>query len=64
MEQGVVIDLDSSLSLAAAKLSLDLRLPMADSIILATARAHDATLWTMDSDFEGMGGVRFQPARG
>ena len=36
-----------------------LRLPMADSIILATALAYDATLWTQDVDFEGFDGVRY-----
>ena len=40
-------------------LSLELRLPMADSIILATAQAYDATLWTQDVDFEGVAGVRY-----
>ena len=58
MEQGAVVDLNASLALAAAKLSSDLKLPMADSIMLATARAFDATLWSQDSDFEGMDGVR------
>ena len=59
MEQGRVVDLDSALSMAAARLSVDLRLPMADSIILATAKVHDAVLWTQDADFEGIEGVRY-----
>jgi predicted nucleic acid-binding protein len=59
MRRGLVVDLDADLALAAAKLSHDLKLPMADSIILATARAHDATLWTQDDDFEGIPGVRY-----
>jgi predicted nucleic acid-binding protein len=46
MQQGAVIDLDAPLALAAARLSVDLRLPMADSVILATARSHAAILWT------------------
>lgn len=61
MMQGDVADLDASLALDAAKLSLDLGLPMADSIILATAQAHNATLWTQDSDFADMPNVRFFP---
>ncbi len=59
MLQGLVVELDSSLSLNAAKLSIDLGLPMADSIILATARAHNAVLWTQDEDFKEIEGVRF-----
>lgn len=49
--------------MAAARLSADLCLPMADSIILATARAHDAVLWTQDADFEGIEGVCYTPRR-
>ncbi len=59
MEQGTVVDLNAALALAAAKLSTDLRLPMADSIMLATARAYGAALWSQDADFEGMEGVRY-----
>ena len=61
MQQGRVVELTSAIALLAAKLSLDAKLPMADSMILATAHAHDATLWTQDSDFEGLPGVRFFP---
>ena len=53
MLQGRVVELSSSLALDAAKLSLDSGLAMADSIILATARAEDAVLWTQDAHFEG-----------
>ena len=59
MSRGLITPLDIELSLGAAKLSLELRLPMADSIILATARAHNAVLWTQDSDFQGLEGVRY-----
>jgi predicted nucleic acid-binding protein len=59
MMQGRVIDLDPVLALSAAAISTDLRLPMADSIILATARAYGATLWTQDADFENIEGVRY-----
>jgi predicted nucleic acid-binding protein len=63
MQQGAVIEFDSTLALAAAKLSADLKLPMADSIMLATARQTGAVLWTQDADFEGMEGVRYVRAR-
>ena len=61
MQQGHVIELDVPLSLNAAKLSCELKLPMADSIILATARANMAVLWTQDADFSGIQGVRYFP---
>ena len=59
MQQGQVVGLDLPLALSAAKLSAELRLPMADSIILATARSHQAILWTQDADFSGLEGVRY-----
>jgi predicted nucleic acid-binding protein len=59
MARGMVVDLDANLALNAAKLSVDLRLSVADSIILAVARAHDATLWTQDVDFKNIDGVRY-----
>ena len=54
MQRGMVVDLDSRLAIAAAQLSHTLRLPMADRIILATARAHKARLYTMDADFKDL----------
>ena len=59
MRQGRVIDLDGTLALSAARISLDLKLPLADSVILATARAHGATVWTQDSGFKGIEGVKY-----
>jgi predicted nucleic acid-binding protein len=59
MTRGQVVDLDSRLALSAAKLSVDLGLPMADSVMLTTARAHEATLWKQDADFEGVEGVEY-----
>jgi predicted nucleic acid-binding protein len=58
MRQGRTVDLDFSLALSASKLGQEWKLPLADSIILATARAHGATIWTQDADFEGLEGVR------
>ena len=59
MMQGLVVNLDAELALSAARLSLDLSLPMADSVILATARAHQATLWTQDEHFKSIDGVEY-----
>lgn len=61
MKQGVEVDLDGGLALFAAQLGLEHHLPMADSIILATARMHRAALWTQDRDFDGLEGVRYFP---
>ena len=60
MQQGRIVDLDGPLALSAAKLSVEAKLPLADSIVLATARLAGATLWTQDGDFEGMSGVKFR----
>ncbi len=62
MQRGRVVDLDTNLAIAAAEISAESGLPMADSIILATARAADATLWTQDADFEGLAGVEYRRA--
>jgi predicted nucleic acid-binding protein len=59
MQQPHVEPLSSTLAVDAARLSVELGLPMADSIILATARQHDAVLWTQDSDFDGIAGVKY-----
>lgn len=59
MKQAKVATLDDSLAIAAAKLSFDLKLPMADSLILATAQQHNAVLWTQDDDFASIPGVRY-----
>jgi len=63
MQQGSVIDLTTPIALEAARASASLGIPMADGIILATARAHAATLWTQDSDFASVEGVRYVAKR-
>jgi predicted nucleic acid-binding protein len=59
MYGGRIVDLDREIALIAAELSFELKLPMADSIILATARANDAILWTQDEHFKGLAGVKY-----
>ena len=61
MQNAPVVDLTAELALSAAKLSLQHRLPMADCIILATAQLHNATIWTQDSDFKDISGVKYFP---
>jgi predicted nucleic acid-binding protein len=63
MQKGTVVDLTASLAIAAAKLSLEHDLPMADSIILTTAQECGATIWTQDSDFDSMNNVKYFPSR-
>lgn len=57
MQSGQLIDLDCALVLEAARHAL----PLADSIIYATALRHDATLWTQDEHFKNLPNVRFFP---
>jgi len=61
MQQGKIVDLDSSIALSAAKRSIEYGLPMADAIILATAQAHGAVIWTQDADFRNIKGVKYFP---
>ena len=63
MQQGRVVELDSQIALTAARISKDCKLPMADSVILASAQAFGALLWTQDDDFKGLPGVRYRPVR-
>jgi toxin FitB len=59
MSLGKEVVLDREIAIEAAKISADRKLAMADSIILATARAFEATLWTQDVHFQGIEGVRY-----
>jgi predicted nucleic acid-binding protein len=61
MQKGTAVDLTSCVAINAAKLSLQHNLPMADSIILATAISYDCVIWTQDSDFENLKRVKFFP---
>jgi predicted nuclease of predicted toxin-antitoxin system len=47
------------LSLSAAKLGVQHKIPLADSIILATGMAHEAMIWTQDADFEGLSHMKY-----
>jgi toxin FitB len=63
LQKGTVVDLTAKLALAASKLSVLHALPMADAVILATAREHGATLWTQDVHFSEVAGVKYFPKR-
>ncbi len=61
MKQGLVVELTANISMVAAKMSLEHNIPMADSIIFATGRLYQATIWTQDADFKGLEGVKYIP---
>jgi len=63
MRQGRVLELDGGLAIEAAELGASLRLPLADSIIYASALSVGATVWTQDVDFEGLDGVKYRAKR-
>ena len=63
MQKGTVVDLNAPLAIAASKLSLEHNLPMADSIILATAQEFNAIIWTQDSDFKNISNVKYFPKK-
>ena len=59
MGDGSIVGIDGDCAITAAKLSLDHGIPMADSIVLAVAHAHEATVWTQDVDFKDIQGVKY-----
>jgi len=59
MQQARVIEISSMIALQAAKISYEKKLPMADSLIYATARMHDAIVWTQDAHFKSLDGVKY-----
>ncbi|OGU03193.1 MAG: twitching motility protein PilT [Gemmatimonadetes bacterium GWC2_71_10] len=63
MQQGRVVDLDAPLALTAAQLGVQHRLPLADSVVYATARHHDADVWTQDAGFDGKPRVKYRAKR-
>lgn len=64
MQQSQVVDLDAALAIRAAAVGKRHKLPLADSIIYATAQSVGVIVWTQDADFDGLAGVRYWPKRG
>jgi predicted nucleic acid-binding protein len=62
MQQGKIAEMDSRTALSAARISVDNKLPLADSVMLATARLNNAVLWTQDSHFERIPNVKYRKA--
>ena len=63
MRQGTAVDLTQDIAIFAASLGYEKKIPLADSVMLATAYRHEAILWTQDADFEGLHGVNFKPKK-
>lgn len=61
LSRGHVVELDAELAVRAAQLGIEHRLPLADSIIFATAERHGAVIWTQDADFQHLPNVRYFP---
>ena len=59
MQRGQVVEMGDSIAILAAKMAMDLQLPMADSIIYATAHIYDAEIWTQDADLKSLSGVKY-----
>lgn len=59
MHQGLIVSLDASLALRAARIANDLKLPLADSVILATGQTYLGVIWTQDAHFKGLPGVKY-----
>jgi toxin FitB len=55
MQRSTIVGVDLALATQAMRNGL----PLADSLIYATAQMHGATLWTQDQHFEGLPGVRY-----
>jgi predicted nucleic acid-binding protein len=63
MQQSEVVPLDSNLAILAAKVSVENRLPLADSVVYATTLQAGGVLWTQDNDFDGLPDVRYYPKK-
>lgn len=61
MQQGTVVDLDATLAVAAASIGVAHKLPLADSIVYATAQSVGGVVWTQDEDFDGLPNVKYFP---
>ncbi len=63
MHQGHVVTLSAGIALKEAKMGSKLRQPLADSVILATAQTYGALIWTQDTHFKSLDGVKFTEKR-
>lgn len=59
MSTGLSVEVNREIALSAAQISVEYKIPMADSLILSAARLFEATLWTQDEHFKEIPGVRY-----
>ena len=64
MRAGIVAELTADIALDAARLGIMHKPPLADSVVLATARYQRAEGWTQDADFAGLPGVHYRQKTG
>ncbi len=62
MKQGRIVPVTEEVALKAALISLKHKLPLADSLVYATAQLENAVVWTQDEDFKGLPGVNYRKA--
>ena len=63
MQQAKVVDIDTTIAIYAAKLSIEKKLPMADSLMLSTANIYNATFWTQDAHFSEIEDIKYVSAK-
>jgi predicted nucleic acid-binding protein len=61
MQNAVVISVTPQVAMLAARLGKEHMLPMADSIIYATSKIHNAEIYTQDKHFESLDNVHYFP---
>ncbi len=59
MKLGKIVPLSEDIALFAAEISIQHKIPMADSIIYATGKLNNANVWTQDVDFINLPGVKY-----
>lgn len=58
MKLAKVVDINETIAIYAAKISIEKKMPMADSIIYATAEMYGATVYTQDEHFSKLANVK------
>ena len=59
MQQAEVLEITSQIAIEGSKISIQNKIQMADSLIIASARSVGAKIWTQDYNFKGLDNVMF-----
>lgn len=59
MQQAEVLEITSQVAIEGSKISIQNKIPITDSLIIASARSVGAKIWTQDYDFKGLDNVMF-----